>query len=173
MKVEFHASIDDYVHVADRISASVPEKTSTLYFYYAFLFLNAIIFPVFLWFNQYLLTGLIVFLLNMGALMFLIPRVGSDSNRNYYEHLHGNLENEIATVELGTDGVRYYHDGCETFFSWRKITSVEETEQSIFFYLKGNGFAVRKNGFAYRDQEREFVAFANNLIQTGRSELEA
>jgi hypothetical protein len=105
---------------------------------------------VFLWFNEYLLAGLIVFLLNMVALMFMIPRVNSDGFRRLYEHLFGNRENEVATAELSSQGIRYHSDGFESFWSWRRINSIEETDQSIYFFVDGNGFAVRKMGLLIR-----------------------
>jgi hypothetical protein len=47
--VEFYPSLEDYVYIAHRLSSSVPTGTLSLYSFYAFLFLNTIVFPVFLW----------------------------------------------------------------------------------------------------------------------------
>lgn len=168
-KVEFYPSVDDHVHIANRLSSSVPTSTLTVYSYYAFLFLNTIVFPVFLWFNEYLLAGLIVFLLNILTLMFIVPRANSDSYRKYYEHLYGNRENEIATVELSSAGINYYSDGAETFWPWQRINSIEETDQSIYFFHEGNGFAVSKSGFAYPHDSTEFIDFARNSLTEVRT----
>ena len=102
--------------------------------------------------------------------MFIIPRVNSDGYRKYYEHLYGNRENQIATVELSSAGIRYWSDGAESFWPWRRINSVEETDESIFFYFDGNGFAVRKSGFAYPDESVTFVNFAQGHLSEARNQ---
>jgi len=132
-------------------------------------------FPAFLWLSDYLLAGLIVFILNLGALMFIIPRVNSSGFRKYYEHLIGNREKEIATVRLTDDGLSYAADDAESFWPWKRITNVEETDESIYFYFDGNGCAVRKSGFPYKEDADRFVTFAKEKllgIKTGQLETE-
>lgn len=163
--VEFYPSVDDYVHIASKVGGSVPNKTVVVYAYYLFLFLNTILFPAFLLFNDFLFAALIVFLINVGTLVFILPRVNSAGFRRYYEHLIGNRENEIAKVTLTQSGLHYVADDGESFWPWRRFSTIEETEASIFFYYDGNGVAVRKSGFAYKDDANSFVAFANRRLQ--------
>lgn len=167
--VEFYPSVDDYAYLASKISGSVPTPTITGYAYYLFLLLNVIAFPAFLWINDYELTGFVVFTLNVAALIFLIPRVNSDSYRKYYEHLFGDRENEIARVILSSAGAKYIADGGESFWPWRRITEIEETAESIYFYYDGNGFAVRKSGFAYSEEQKAFIDFARQSLQMNQA----
>ena len=174
IEVAFYPSLDDYVHIAAKIAGSVPTNTLTGYAYYLFLFLNTVLFPVFLWISDYLLAGLIVFVLNLGALMLIIPRVNSAGFRKYYEHVFGDREKHVATVTLTDAGLVYVADGAESFLPWKRIETIEETEESIYFYFDGNGFAVRKSGFPYEEDADKFVTFAKHrLLESRTHQLEA
>ena len=174
LEVEFYPAVEDFVHIATSISGKVPTKSVALYAYYVFLFLNTIVFPVFLWSYDYFLFGMGVLLVNLGALLFIVPRANSDGYRKHYQHLIGNREQFVAKVELSDVGLRYSADDGESFWPWKRITSLEETNESIYFYFDGNGFAVRKSGFAYPEDAAVFVAFANEKMKESRlRQLEA
>ena len=166
--VEFYPSIDDQVHVSTRIGRAV-KKTWMTYLYDLFLILNAVVFPVFLIFNDNLLVGLAVFGANLLVVMFLVPKVNADAGRKFYEKIYGEREKHLARAELSDEGLLYTADGCYSFFTWRRIDLIEETEEAIFFYLDGNGFGIRKNGFPYREQQNAFVEFAYAQVRAARS----
>ena len=161
--VEFYPSIDDSVHVAARIGASTPPKTFTTYAYYSFLALNAIVFPAFLLFINFVLLGGLVFVVNLVFLAFIVPRVNTDAVREYYRRIYPERENRMALVELNSAGIEYSVEGVRSFWPWTKIIGVEETPDSIFFYFEGNGFGVRTSGFAYAEQRIAFLDSAQRL----------
>jgi hypothetical protein len=161
--VEFYQSIDDNIHVAARIGGLTPPKTSTTYAYYSFLALNTVVFPAFLLFINFVLLGGLVFILNLIFLAFIVPRVNTDAVREYYRRMHPERENRMAVVELNSTGIRYSADGVWSFWPWTKITGIEETSDSIFFYFEGNGFGVRTSGFAYAEQRIAFLESAQRL----------
>lgn len=163
LAAEFYPSVDDYVHIASKVGATFPVPTPSLYAYYLFLITNSIVFPAFLLFNEFILASLVVLVLNIGAVMFIIPRVNADGFRKYYRHVYGGRENRIARVELTGDGVSYFDDESKSFWPWTSITEIEETPDAIFFFFEGNGLAVRKSGFAYLDEQKSFLDFARNL----------
>jgi len=171
MSVEFYPSLEDHVHIALRISSSARPKPLTRHAYNFFLTLNAIVFPSFLFFNDYMLLGLVVFGLNLVALLFIVPRVNPDTFRSYYSQLYGHRENKIARVDLTDNGIRYTADGGEGFWPWHRINDIEETDDAIYFYFDGNGFAVRKAGFAYLEEKDAFVEFARRLQTSVTKEL--
>lgn len=166
--VTFYPSVDDHVHVAERIGNAVKVSPWSIYAYQAFLFLNGILFPVFLWFNDYWLLGIIVFAIEVLALLFITGRVGRDSYKDYYSQLYGNRESEIATVEVNESGITYSSDGGYSFWPWYRLTLIEETEKSVYFFYHGNGFAVRKSGFSYKEDAVAFVAFSRTSLERAR-----
>jgi hypothetical protein len=170
MIVEFYPSIEDNVHVAARVGASVTPKTIATYAYQLFLLVNAIIFPAFLIFSNLVLLGAVVFLLNLVVLAFIVRRASTDSIREYYRRIYGNRENRVARVELTQEGIKYSADGGWSFWPWRRITAIEETRDSIFFYFDGNGFGVRTSGFAYDEEMKTFLQTARTL-RTSAKEL--
>ncbi len=166
--VTFYPSVDDHVHVAERIGNAVKVSPWSTYAYQAFLFLNGILFPVFLWIQDYWLLGTLVFAIDLFALLFITGRVGRDSYKDYYSQLYGNRENEIATVEVNESGITYISDGGSSFWPWYRLTFIEETAESVYFFHHGNGFAVRKSGFSYREELSDFIAFSRASLDKAR-----
>lgn len=163
--VEFYPTVDDQVYVSLRINDAVKPKAITTYAYQAFLFINAIAFPAFLLFSEYLIASVVVFVFNVAALLIMFPRANSDHFRVYYEQIVGDREKFPIRVELTTEGVNSTSEGGTSFWPWRKIRSIEETKEAIYFFIDGNGFGVQKNGFAYREDERAFFEFAQEQLR--------
>jgi hypothetical protein len=171
LTVEFYPSVDDYVHIALRVSGSARPSTLTAYAYYAFLLVNLIAFPVFLSYVDYPITAFAVFTVNTAALLLLIPRVNKSSFEEYYSQIIGDREKAVARVVLSIEGVRYTADGGEFFMPWDRITEIEDTPDAIYLYFPGNGFGVRKTGFAYVEDEKYFLQSARQLHRANRLEL--
>ena len=167
--VEFYPSVDDYVHITAHVTRQLKSPLTIQYAYQVILFINAIGFPAFLWFGNYYLWGFLILAVNLAALAWLIPWFTRDSYREYYKQVIGPRENEIARTELDSEGIRYYSERGDTFLRWRYVTEIEETDDAIFFYFLGNGFAVRKNGFAYREEQEAFVAFARSNLKAAHA----
>ena len=168
LEVEFFLSVDDFVHIALKVNSSVQPNTLTTYAYYFFLISNVILFPVFLWLGDYFVLGAIVFALNVAAVTYLIPKLNADGYREYYRQLIGDREDHPATVELSVEGINYVADEGQCFWPWKRITEIEETPESIYFYFEGNGIAVRKTGFAYFEQQEVFTRFARHQLENHR-----
>lgn len=166
--MEFYPSADDYVHIASKNSQSVPTPKVFRFVYKTFLIINAIGFPAFLWLNDFFLIGFLLLIVNIAVLVWLIPWFTSTSLRLYYEHTVGPRENKVVRVDLTPEGINYSADDAQAFWPWRRITSIEETDESIFFYFLGNGFAVRKSGFVYHEDEVAFVRAANSYLEASR-----
>ncbi len=162
LAVEFYPAVDDYIHISQRVSASLKTPPVVQYAYQVFLFMNAGIFPGFLWFSDNYLAAVLILAMNVAALYWLIPWFARDGYRAYYEQVIGPRESEIARAELNSEGIRYSSDDGESFLPWRRITAIEETDDAIFFFFAGNGFAVRKSGFAYRGEQDAFTRFARS-----------
>lgn len=163
--VEFYPSLDDYIYICTKLTESTPATPATTYAYHAVLFVNAIVFPAFLWLNGYFVGGFVVFGAHVGAFLALVPIVDSDRIRKYYASVFGERENRIARVELSNAGLLYSANDCYLFWTWESIESVEETEDSIIFFSEGNGLGVRKSGFAYQDEQKQFSDFANSRMK--------
>ena len=163
--VEFYPSTDDYVHIALKTSESVPTPTPIKFAYQTFLVINAIGFPAFLWFNEFFLAGLLLLGINITALAWVIPWSTAAGLRKYYEHMVGHRENKIARVEISRAGISYWAEDGEGFYPWHRITSIDETDEAIFFFFPGNGLAVRKSGFAYHDDELDFLRTARGYLE--------
>lgn len=170
LAVEFYPSSDDYAYIALRVGHSVKAPTWTAYAYTVFLLLNVIGFPAFLWFTEHFSLGLIVFAIEVATVLFLFPKANSEHYKSYYSRIFGNREKKIATVELADTGVTYSSDGAMAFWPWYRISAVEESDEAVYFFFDGNGFAVRKNGFAYREDAAEFVAFSRAAIASAATE---
>ena len=168
--VEFYPSLDDFVHISLRIGEKANHSALSTRAYQFFLVTNAIGFPAFLMFREHFIVGLLVFALNLVLLIFIIPRVNSDSATKYYRNLIGDRENRIARVDLSDGGIRYSSDEGYSFWPWTKISSIEETETSIYFYFDGNGVGIQKSGFPYMDEQVSFIDFARSQVST-RPEL--
>lgn len=166
--VEFYPSTDDYVHIALQTTRSVPTPIPIKYAYKGFLIINAVGFPAFLWLNEFFVAGFLLLGLNVLVLTWLIPWFTAGGLRRYYEHTVGPRENKIARVELTPEGISYWADDAEVFWPWRRITSIEETDETVYFYFPGNGLAVRKSGFAYHEEELAFVKAAHAYLTESR-----
>ncbi len=170
LRVEFYPSVNDCVHVAERINEAAAAAPALLvYVYYGFLGLNLFGVPMLLWFADRFLLGLLVFALNLTATLFLLPNVNRSQYKAYYESLHSECEKHIATVDLNDQGVTYASRGNEFFFPWANIPEIEVTGDSIHLYYEHNAVSVQKSGFPYKEAEDQFLSFARDRVSDIRS----
>lgn len=171
--VEFYPSIDDLVYVSERLATSAPSPHLTTRLYQLFLIVNGIVFPSFLMFNGWPWWGFAVFVLNLLAILFLVPRVSGDNTRKYYNSLLPTYEDELEKVTIDNNGLTIKVRRSTSFIEWDEIVSIEENEESIFLFTKANGVAIRKSGFAYKEQEREMFTFAKAQLSANKKELKS
>ena len=164
-EVEFYPSLDDFIHVAARTNKTAGSSKILTYTTYAFLIVNMILFPAYLWMNDYFFVGLCIFALNMITFVVVLPKLSSASNKVAFSKMYGFREKELAFVRLNDSGLEYSSDEASTFFPWRRMTGFEETEDSLFIYVQAGGFGIRKSGFAYREEMERFKDFALKNIK--------
>lgn len=172
-KVESYRSLDDLVYISERLGNSAPSPHLTTWLYWAFLITNGVVFPVYLIFNGLAMLGLAVFILNLMALLFLVPRVSSDNTRKYYNRLLPTYEDDLECITLDLNGVKIEVKGSYSFLLWSSILSMEITDESIFLFTESNGVAINKSGFAYKEQELEIIRFAQAQLQRNMKELQS
>jgi hypothetical protein len=165
--VEFYPSIDDLVHITQATRKTYKLPFVSQYALQTFLFINMIGFPATLWFFGWFLAGLLVLALNLGIAGLFIPAIVKADYRRFFTTLYGNFENEIVRVEISERGLGSSHLGDSSFHLWKNVKRIEESSDSIFFYLaNGRGIAVRKSGFAYDLQKNEFLGFARQQLKS-------
>jgi hypothetical protein len=166
VSVEFYPDIDDFVHIAEvnRKTYKLPFRAQ--YALQAFIVVNAIGLPATLWLFNLFIAGVVIFAFNMAMALLFIPATLRTDYRRFFQSLYGNIENEIVRVELNKEGILCSHLGDTSFHRWKNVKRIEETKDSIFFFLiNSRAVAVRKSGFAYDGEKNRFLGFAREQIQ--------
>lgn len=171
-QVEFYPAIDDLVYISLTTSKNIAKKPFSIWAYWAFLFVNGIVFPAFLFANEYFAAAIAVFFLNLAAVLYLIPRANSDHYRSHFHSSVPDYEKDLVTIELSDDGIRYSTEKYNSFIKWSHIKKIEETPEAIYFFFDGSGWAVRKTGFAGKEQETEFVRFGRSRHAVAKKEIQ-
>lgn len=165
LKVSFYPSTDDYAYIAQRVNSAYKFPARAQYALNAFLLLNMIGLPAVLWYFDQLLAGLAAFIISSLFAIVFLPAILRLDYRQYFSSLFGDIENELAEVELTDEGIWCRHSESSSFNSWKKIKRLEEHKQSIFFFFDHNGIAVAKSGFAYDDEKNRFLTFAKQHVK--------
>ena len=167
LSVEFHPSIDDLVHISQTHAKKYTLPSLTKLGLQTFFILNSVGLPALLIYADFFGAALAAFAVNIALAVFLLPQLVKTDYRRYYRAHFGDIENEIIRVELHESGVACKHLADSSFYAWKNFTNLEETKDSLIFYMTGGrGLAVRKNGFAYDSERAEFLAFARDRIPT-------
>jgi YcxB-like protein len=161
--VEFYPSVDDYVELAVLNANRYPQPTLGKIAVYAYLILNALGLPAVLFYFDYTLAAILIFAINCGFAIFVLPAMFKADYRKFYEHVHPQLEEKIVRVELNEAGL-FSRSGAEySFISWDSIVAIDETKSALIFTIRGgNGIAVGKSGFAYAQEAEDFLSFAKS-----------
>lgn len=165
IKVSFYPVTDDYAYIAEQVNKAYKFPTRAQYALNVFLALNFAGLPAVLWYFDQFIAGLVVFVVNLLFAVFFLPSVLSADYKRYFRLLFGDSENEVAEVELTEDGVWCRHSDSSSFTSWKKITRLEETKNSIYFFLDHSGVAVSKSGFGYDEEKNRFLSFAKSHVK--------
>lgn len=166
LSVEFYPSVEDYVWLAEVNANRYPMPAAGRYALMAFVLLNAFGLPVVLFYLGYLLPALIVFGLNLALSIYVIPALFRVDHRRYFFQMTPDLEECLIRVELYENGVSTRFEEDSSFHSWKSITSVEVSQDAIFFMLRGGqAIIVRKSGFPYEQDLNRFVAFAHERVK--------
>lgn len=165
LKVSFYPSTDDYAYIAQKVNSAYKFPARAQYALNAFLLLNMIGLPAVLWYFDQLLAGLAAFIISSLFAIVFLPAILQLDYRQYFSSLFGDIENELAEVELTNEGIWCRHSESSSFNSWKKIKRLEEHKQSIFFFFDHNGIAVAKSGFAYDDEKNRFLTFAKQHVK--------
>jgi hypothetical protein len=168
--VEFHPSIDDHVYVVqDRNKRHVSFPPLAKLSLQAFYIVNALGLPIVLLIYRHPLLAIASLALNMAFALFFLPATLRFDYRRTFRSIYGDgFENELIRVDLTEDGIHTRHLDDTSFHSWKSVTGISETEDSIFVYLRGAAIPIRKSGFSYVETERHFVVFARSHYENSR-----
>ena len=169
-RVTFVPSEEDYVYVASAINAARPRSFADTYLYRIFLFLNLICFPAYLLFRGYLLSAFIIFIVGGLCVIFLLPESERKACREYFRELGG--DRKEVEVELLEKGIWCACDGDESLTAWKNITGIQESRDSIYFFVKQSGFSVTKSAFDSEEQEKSFVNVARERVRSAKAGLD-
>lgn len=164
LKVSFYPSTDDFAHIAEQINKPAKLAATSQYALIAFLVLNLMGLPLTLWYFEYVLSGMAVFLLSVIFAMLFLPALIKADYRKYYRAMFASMENDVVEVELTGDGIWCRHSGDFSFHGWTNIKRIEESRQSIYFFFEHSGLAVNKTGFAYDGEKDRFLTFAKSHV---------
>ncbi len=169
VKVSFYLDIDEMAEIAVKIGQRYKMPRIANIGFYAFFLINLIVAPILLLTYGAGWIAFVLFILNfLFGGVFLQKAIKVDTQR-FFRQLYGDLENVLAEVELTDKGVWCRTEYDLSFFKWETILAVEESPKAIHLMFRDKGLPVMKSGFAYRDQEREFVVFAEEKIRSFRA----
>jgi hypothetical protein len=163
--VEFYPAIEDFVKLSAQINKSYKLPSMAKYALQTLVAINLIGWPATLWLFGSFVPGLIVFAFNLLLTGIFLPATIRMDYRRYYRTLYPNIENEVVSVEINDEGIWNRHLENAAFYPWKNIRRIEEHNDSIYFFLRSTGFAVRKSGFAYEEQMRSFVQYAKAQLK--------
>lgn len=168
VSITFIPSVDDLLEITRAVGSASGHPRYAIYASYAFLFLNAICFPAYLAFSDYWTIALIVFSVNLLLISFLIPGAEKLAARSDYKTLISeNVLKMPCTIELRTDGILSIYNGNIYLTAWENIAAVQDNPDSVYFFAKSHGVAVRKSGFKSSDEQKKFMNIAS-LIRSMR-----
>lgn len=171
--VEFHPSIEDYVHVGKIQNEKHAALTSwTKFTLQAFFIINTILPPVVLAIFEYPIAAFVWFVLDVILAVVFLPAIVKFDYRRFYRSVYGDdFEDELIRVELTSEGIycRHLHD--YSFHAWRSVESIVETDETVFFNFKISSLPVNKSGFPYIEMQNEFTAFARSRHDESRRQL--
>jgi hypothetical protein len=172
MRIEFYATLDDFVDVALRSLKRSKEICSW-------------------WSNDRIASALLI----GTACYFVIPgsltakiasvligycgyflahpyiqqaRVKRRLSRLYEERFGANFPVKIE-VELSEKGVWTKQLEAEVLQSWKTVSDIEEVQDSVDIVMHGSEIlAVRKRAFQSEEEKRQFIELANRFLQSSR-----
>jgi hypothetical protein len=165
MKVISKYSIEDCVFVANYINEQNPVQANPwVKLYYFYIFANGIAFPALLFYFDYSLAGMAVFLINLFFLNIVADKIKNESYKAYYRHLFLESEFRETEVELLESGVSCKSVEGDTFFYWHNFRKVLETSERIYLFTRTTGVIINKNSFELETQLDTFLAFTKARI---------
>ncbi|MBX3292301.1 MAG: YcxB family protein [Acidobacteria bacterium] len=171
VEVEFRPAIEDYIHVSNSISGSVPQPRLFKLSYYFVYLLNAIIVPVILVFHFHSMSGFALFAFNVFFLVYANDRLINWYNRIYFARIYSGIDDHLLRVEASSDGISTQYDGITGFIPWKWFRRIEETETTVFIFTMDSAIMVRKSGFVSEAHKNEFPGIVRERIGSNVSHL--
>jgi hypothetical protein len=82
--------------------------------------------------------------------------------RKYFVEAHKTEGAIDLQVELTSTGIHTKQSGTQSIYDWDNVDAITETDDSVDIFLKqGGGLIVRKRAFTSADQQKQFVALAD------------
>lgn len=164
MKVSFEPNINDYIYIAIKTNKRNPAGndfwSST---FILWIVANVMGFPITLFLLDYRVAGIILFVINVGVALLLKQFYEKSAYKNHYKSFLEN-HNHPTEIEISPNGIGCKCDEDTSTISWNNIVEAEETDESIYFFTKCNGIAVRKIAFSSKDEMQQFLNFAKSHV---------
>lgn len=90
---------------------------------------------------------------------------------NYYQEQFGARESFPLELELTDSGIWTKQMGIQIIFEWPNVEEIEETEESIDFYMRdgSGGIFVKKSDFPSVDEQLRFKEMAQGYLNISRT----
>lgn len=164
VEVEFRPAIEDYIHVSNSISESVPKPRLFKISYYFVYLLNAIVVPFILVFHFHSMMGFALFAFNVFFLVYANDRLINWYNRVYFARIYGGIDDHLMRVAVGNEGISCHYDGISSFIPWKWFRRIAETETTVFIFTMDSAIMVRKSGFVSEAHKNEFLGIIRERI---------
>lgn len=168
--VEFYQSVEDYVHIAEKVNKDYPLHQLVKLSLQAFVLVNLVGAPALLFFFEHLPAALLVFLVNLALTVVIVPYLTRVDFRRFYNYYYPDLEKSLTQIEIDETGVHVASSSDSGFYSWGNFKAMEVGNEAFYLYMSGGrGIAVRKSAFAYHEKAAEFTEFVQQQISRTRS----
>jgi YcxB-like protein len=162
MKVEFKATVDDFVDTYKR--SGVPAKNRRLMVGLAILAAGifGILAMLMVESRPARIIGTAVLLV---FFIIVLPSPKANMRRFVITQL-GVSEPADCVIEISEEGLSCRALGVTSICDWLLIKNIEETEDAIYFHTGFRSIvAVRKRGFASEEEKERFIKYAAELMQ--------
>ena len=176
MRIQFEATLDDYIDVHECLMArSKVARSWQLQGAAATALLSGLI------------AGIIVFVLSRtvegGMISAIIAAIASAAisgilHRNtvkrrmykYWREQFGDRTSFPVEMEITESGIRTSQLGTQMIFEWANVEEVKETKDTIQFYMRsGGGVFVRKRAFESTEDEQQFIKYTQRYLNISRT----
>ena len=161
MKVVFRPSLEERVAFMAGMQRQQQSVASQSVSWIFFTF-NLGVVPAFLLYKEMYIPALLVFGFNAAVAIFLLSWQQKRNIADYVRRTSPNLEDFDAEIDIGEGGIACEHAGNRTFYSWRNIQSVDQTDEVVSFNTGYAMMFVPKRALDLVNAE-EFIAEAKRL----------
>lgn len=162
MKVTFRPSVEERVAFMAALQREQQSHISQSISWIFFAFNLAVVPGLFIYNDMYV-VALVVFLVNAVLEIFLLSWQQKKALREYVQRTSPEIEEYDSEVRIDERGITCEHAGNLTFYSWKNIRSIAETDQVIYFDSGSLKMFVPKSAFGNTDGAAALLREARRL----------